>query len=83
MLRRSAKPLSLAFGWHHRRMADLEGKVAFISGGSGGLSSAFAAALAAQGAAVAVADLPTRKPQVESLVNHLQTQTRCEAWASS
>lgn len=62
-------------------MADLEGKVAFITGGSGGLGSAIASELGAQGAAVAVADLPGRKSQLESLVNRLQTQVRCEAVA--
>ena len=60
-------------------MPDLEGKVAFITGGSGGLGSAIAAALAAQGAAVAIADLPARKAQVDNLVSQLQTQARCEA----
>jgi Aldo/keto reductase family/short chain dehydrogenase len=62
-------------GWHHRRMPDLEGRVAFITGGSGGLGSAIAAALAAQGAAVAVADLPIEQGQ-------LNKHTRLKAIAS-
>ena len=62
-------------------MADLEGKIAFITGGSGGLGSAFATALAAQGAAIAVADLPARGSQLQTLVSQLQTQARCEAVA--
>ena len=60
-------------------MADLEGKIAFVTGGSGGLGSAIAVALAAQGAAIAVADLPSRKSQVDSLVSQLQTEAHCEA----
>jgi 2-deoxy-D-gluconate 3-dehydrogenase len=60
-------------------MQDLEGKVAFITGGSGGLGTAIATALAEQGAAVAVADLPGRKSQVAALVSQLQTASRAEA----
>lgn len=62
-------------------MQDLEGKVAFITGGSGGLGSAIAAALADQGAAIAVADLPSRQSQVAELVGELQTGHRAEAAA--
>jgi 2-deoxy-D-gluconate 3-dehydrogenase len=60
-------------------MQDLEGKVAFITGGSGGLGTAIATALAAQGASVAVADLPSRKSQVDALVSQLHTDARTEA----
>ncbi|MBV9578925.1 MAG: SDR family NAD(P)-dependent oxidoreductase, partial [Chloroflexi bacterium] len=60
-------------------MQDLEGKVALITGGSGGLGTAIATALADQGAAVAVADLPDRTSQVASLVSQLQTSRRAEA----
>ena len=60
-------------------MQDLEGKVALITGGSGGLGTAIATALADQGAAVAVADLPDRTTQVASLVSQLQTSRRAEA----
>jgi len=60
-------------------MADLEGKIAFITGGSGGLGSAIARTLAAQGAAIAVADLPSRKSELDTLVSQLQTEARCEA----
>jgi NAD(P)-dependent dehydrogenase (short-subunit alcohol dehydrogenase family) len=55
-------------------MQDLEGKVAFVTGGSGGLGSAIASALADQGAAVAVADLPTRRSQVAALVDQLDSR---------
>jgi 2-deoxy-D-gluconate 3-dehydrogenase len=55
-------------------MGDLEGKTAFITGGSGGLGSAIATALAAQGAAIALADLPARGAQLESLAGQLHTQ---------
>jgi 2-deoxy-D-gluconate 3-dehydrogenase len=60
-------------------MADLEGKIAFITGGSGGLGSAIATALAAQGAAIALADLPARRSQLESLASQLQSQSGCNA----
>ena len=62
-------------------MQELEGKVAFVTGGSGGLGTAVATALAGLGAAVAVADLPSRKPQASALVNQLQTNARVEAAA--
>ena len=69
-----------AAGWHHAGdMQDLEGKVAFITGGSGGLGRAMASALAEQGAAIAIADLPSRKSQVAELVGELQTGRRTEA----
>lgn len=55
-------------------MQDLEGKVAFVTGGSGGLGSAIAVALAEQGAAVAVADLPQRAAQVDGLVAELESR---------
>jgi NAD(P)-dependent dehydrogenase (short-subunit alcohol dehydrogenase family) len=58
-------------------MADLEGKIAFITGGSGGLGSAIATALAAQGAAIALADLPARGSQLESLASQLHNQSGC------
>ncbi|MBV9322432.1 MAG: SDR family oxidoreductase [Chloroflexi bacterium] len=60
-------------------MQDLEGKVAFVTGGSGGLGTAIATALARQGAAVAVADLPSRTSQVAALVGQLQTSGQAEA----
>jgi NAD(P)-dependent dehydrogenase (short-subunit alcohol dehydrogenase family) len=47
------------------------GKVAFITGGSGGLGSAIARALANQGVSVAIADLPNRTNQMDSLVAQL------------
>jgi NAD(P)-dependent dehydrogenase (short-subunit alcohol dehydrogenase family) len=49
----------------------LHGKVAFVTGGSGGLGQAIAAALAAQGAAVVVADLPARQQAVEEVAARL------------
>jgi 2-deoxy-D-gluconate 3-dehydrogenase len=58
---------------------DLEGKVAFITGGSGGLGTAIATALADQGAAVAVADLPSRAPHVAALVDTLRSNGRTYA----
>ena len=60
-------------------MADLEGKIAFVTGGSGGLGSAIARALAAQGAAIALADLPARSSQLESLASQLRTESGCNA----
>jgi 2-deoxy-D-gluconate 3-dehydrogenase len=60
-------------------MQDLEGKVAFVTGGSGGLGSAIASALVDQGAAVAVADLPERREQVAGLVGRLQSRARARA----
>lgn len=49
----------------------LNGKVALVTGGAGGLGQAIAAALAAQGAAVAVADLPARRDDVEAIAQRL------------
>jgi NAD(P)-dependent dehydrogenase (short-subunit alcohol dehydrogenase family) len=62
--------------YHAPCMGELQGKVAFITGGSGSMGKAIAAALAAHGAAVAVADLPTRTAQVEELVRTLSTTRR-------
>lgn len=60
-------------------MQDLEGRVAFITGGSGGLGSAIAQTLAEQGASVALADLPSRKSQIDELVSKLQEAHHAEA----
>ncbi|HEY1293921.1 MAG TPA: glucose 1-dehydrogenase [Chloroflexota bacterium] len=60
-------------------MEDLDGKVAFVTGGSGGLGAAIATALADQGAAVAVADLPSRSAQVSALVDRLQSNRHAHA----
>jgi 2-deoxy-D-gluconate 3-dehydrogenase len=60
-------------------MPELQDRVALVTGGSGGLGSAIASALTADGAAVAVADLPSRKAGVESLVARLQTDGRARA----
>jgi 2-deoxy-D-gluconate 3-dehydrogenase len=53
-------------------MPELPDSVAFVTGGSGGLGTAIAVALAAQGVSVAVADLPSRAAQVDQLVARLQ-----------
>jgi NAD(P)-dependent dehydrogenase (short-subunit alcohol dehydrogenase family) len=49
----------------------LAGKVAFITGGTGGLGRAMVAAFAAQGAAVAIADLADRAAQLDDLAGSL------------
>ncbi|HLZ27072.1 MAG TPA: glucose 1-dehydrogenase [Chloroflexota bacterium] len=49
----------------------LDGKVALVTGGAGGLGQAIATALSAQGAAVAVADLPARRRDVDALASNL------------
>src|SRR5919197_3794731 len=49
----------------------LGGKVAFITGGAGGLGQAIAAACAEQGAAVALADLPARASELDVLTARL------------
>ena len=46
-------------------------KVAFVTGGSGGLGQAIAAAFAEQGAAVALADLPSRATELDALAKQL------------
>jgi 2-deoxy-D-gluconate 3-dehydrogenase len=62
-----------------QELQDLRGKVAFITGGSGGLGKAMADRLAAQGAAIALADLPSRTSQVEDLVRELHARHGVEA----
>jgi 2-deoxy-D-gluconate 3-dehydrogenase len=57
-----------------RSSGELRGKVAFVTGGSGGLGQAIATACVAQGASVALADLPERAAQVEALAAALQAQ---------
>jgi NAD(P)-dependent dehydrogenase (short-subunit alcohol dehydrogenase family) len=49
----------------------LSGKVALVTGGAGGLGQAIAAALAEQGAAVALADLPARADELAGLTSRL------------
>ena len=49
----------------------LSGKVAFITGGAGGLGQAIASAFAEQGAAVALADLPGRASELAVLASRL------------
>jgi 2-deoxy-D-gluconate 3-dehydrogenase len=49
----------------------LAGKVAFITGAAGGLGQAMTRAFAAQGAAVALADLPGRADEVDTLARGL------------
>ena len=41
----------------------LEGRVAFVTGGTGGIGSAICSRLIEEGAAVIVADLPAANPQ--------------------
>jgi 2-deoxy-D-gluconate 3-dehydrogenase len=49
----------------------LAGKVAFVTGGAGGLGRAMASALAAEGAAVAMADLPACAGQLDESARQL------------
>jgi NAD(P)-dependent dehydrogenase (short-subunit alcohol dehydrogenase family) len=49
----------------------LGGKVAFVTGGAGGLGQAIASALAEQGAAVALADLAARASELDVLTSRL------------
>jgi 2-deoxy-D-gluconate 3-dehydrogenase len=49
----------------------LAGKVAFITGGAGGLGQAMASAFADQGAAVAAADLPSRADELNTHASRL------------
>jgi NAD(P)-dependent dehydrogenase (short-subunit alcohol dehydrogenase family) len=53
----------------------LVGKVAFITGGTGGLGQAMVAAFAAQGAAVVVADLADRAARADDLARSLPSAT--------
>lgn len=50
----------------------LEGRIAFVTGGTGGIGSAICKRLADEGAAVIVGDLPTARP--EELARRLQSQ---------
>ena len=52
-------------------MDELQGKVALVTGGSGGLGTAIATAFVARGASVALADLPSRAAQVDELARTL------------
>ena len=52
----------------------LEGKIAFVTGGTGGIGSAICKRLADEGAAIIVADLSSAKP--EEYAQHLQAQGR-------
>src|SRR6266851_603817 len=56
---------------HEPASTPLAGKVAFITGAAGGLGQAMARAFAAQGAAVALADLPERASQLAELAQRL------------
>jgi 2-dehydro-3-deoxy-D-gluconate 5-dehydrogenase len=56
---------------HEPATAPLAGKVAFITGGAGGLGQAMARGFAAQGAAVALADLPARTAELNELARGL------------
>ncbi|MBV9173938.1 MAG: SDR family oxidoreductase [Chloroflexi bacterium] len=56
-------------------MDDLRGKVALITGGSGGFGRAIGAAFADRGASVALADLPNRATDVERVVGALREKT--------
>jgi 2-deoxy-D-gluconate 3-dehydrogenase len=49
----------------------LAGKVAFVTGAAGGLGRAMANALATEGAAVAMADLPARARELDELAHQL------------
>jgi 2-deoxy-D-gluconate 3-dehydrogenase len=60
---------------------ELEGKVAFVTGGSGGMGIALATAFARAGASVVVADLPERTPQVERVLQALPTGEHSQAQA--
>jgi NAD(P)-dependent dehydrogenase (short-subunit alcohol dehydrogenase family) len=52
----------------------MNGRVAFVTGGAGGLGQAIAAGFAAKGATVAVADLPQRLDEVERIARGLPTR---------
>jgi NAD(P)-dependent dehydrogenase (short-subunit alcohol dehydrogenase family) len=56
-------------------MDDLRGKVALITGGSGGFGRAIGAAFAERGASVALADLPSRAGDVQQLVRTFRERT--------
>lgn len=52
-------------------ISPLAGKVAFITGGAGGLGQAMARTLAAHGAAIALADLPLRARELDDVASGL------------
>ncbi|HET6317304.1 MAG TPA: SDR family oxidoreductase [Chloroflexota bacterium] len=51
-----------------RAPQDLSGKVAFVTGGTGGFGRAIAAVLASRGARIVVSDLPIRQGQIDEVV---------------
>ena len=57
-------------------MFDLTGRIALVTGASGGLGQAIARALHAQGASVALTG--TRRQALETLAAELETRTRSD-----
>jgi 2-dehydro-3-deoxy-D-gluconate 5-dehydrogenase len=57
------------------RVSDsLAGKVAFVTGGTGGMGRAIASVLALRGASIAVADVPVRAGEFDAVLNGLETR---------
>ena len=56
------------FKTYYKNLFTLDGKVAVVAGGTGGIGSAIAEGLGSFGAKVVIADIPARQPEAETMI---------------